>query len=167
MPVFVFTYHAYRSWLPDHPRGYIERGKGRQFPSEREAERYRQNAQHDEFTFTSELQALLIAESRNACNHQGLRLHLAATEPTHVHVLVSWMGDKAAQQVSKSLKSSLTRALRKHSDIHDVESARPFFSHGSDRTRLHTRDHFNHWMNKYGPSHIGLVWREGDGVLKK
>jgi len=25
MPVFLFSYHAYRSWMPDHERGYTQR----------------------------------------------------------------------------------------------------------------------------------------------
>ena len=28
MPVFMFTLHAYRSWMPDHRRGFVIRSKG-------------------------------------------------------------------------------------------------------------------------------------------
>jgi hypothetical protein len=26
--VYHFTYHAYRSWMPDNPKGYVRRGEG-------------------------------------------------------------------------------------------------------------------------------------------
>src|SRR4051794_35604479 len=28
MPCYLFTYHAYGSWMPDHKRGYVHRGQG-------------------------------------------------------------------------------------------------------------------------------------------
>ena len=28
MPVYLFTFHAYGSWLPDNPRGYVRRKEG-------------------------------------------------------------------------------------------------------------------------------------------
>ena len=37
MPVYHITLHAYRSWSPDHPRGYTRRGKGYQKPDPEQA----------------------------------------------------------------------------------------------------------------------------------
>ncbi|MEM1305417.1 MAG: hypothetical protein AAGG46_11005, partial [Planctomycetota bacterium] len=28
MPVYLFTYHTYGSWLPDRPQGYVQRDQG-------------------------------------------------------------------------------------------------------------------------------------------
>ena len=28
MPVYLFTYHAYQSWMPDRGRGFVQKGRG-------------------------------------------------------------------------------------------------------------------------------------------
>ena len=166
MSVYVFTFHTKCSWMPDNPRGYVKRGKGILAPSAGEAEKYRRRARHDEFTLTDELQRILIDEARTACRFQKLRVHLVATEPTHVHVLVSWKGDKPWQRVRDGLKTSLTRALRKALASEEHAADREYFSRGSSRKRIRTPDHFEYWMHEYGPSHRGWKWREDAGAFK-
>ncbi len=51
MAVYHFTIHAYRSWSPDHPRGYTEYGEGYQLPSENVAQIYDDNATKDPVEF--------------------------------------------------------------------------------------------------------------------
>lgn len=165
MPVCVFTYHAYLSWLPDHPKGYVTREEGVLPPNEEEAERYRERAKHDEFSLTECLQHMLIDEAKRACGFQKLRLHLVATEPTHIHVLVSWKTDKTWERVRDGLKTSFTRAMRQHFRATGDHADRPFFSDGSSRKRIRTQAHYDHWMNEYGPSHSGWKWREDRGLF--
>jgi REP element-mobilizing transposase RayT len=152
--------------MPDHPKGYVKRGHGIQLPDEDEAERYRNAAQHEKFDLTDALQRLLIDEAQRACGFQSLRLHLVTTEPTHVHVLVSWKSDKSWERVRDGLKSSFSLAIRRFLKAHECVSNRPFFSHGSSRKRIRNRKHFDHWMNTYGPSHRGWKWREDKGMFK-
>jgi hypothetical protein len=33
MPVYLFTYHAYRSWMPDRPEGFVQEGRGIEAPN--------------------------------------------------------------------------------------------------------------------------------------
>jgi hypothetical protein len=89
VPVYLFSYHAYRSWMPDNPRGYTKRGMGYQPSDEDIAEQYRINAKSDGILFDETLQRALLEEGLTACEFQGLRLHGAATEPSHAHYLVS------------------------------------------------------------------------------
>jgi hypothetical protein len=41
MPCYLFTYHAYLSWMPDRPQGYVRRKKGIFPPDEEKAEAYK------------------------------------------------------------------------------------------------------------------------------
>ena len=56
MPVYFFSYHAYRSWMPDHRRGYTRRGEGYQPTDEEMARHYRENSKSDGVLFDEELQ---------------------------------------------------------------------------------------------------------------
>ena len=89
MPVYFFTYHAYLSWLPDHKKGYTDRKHGVLPPDPDQANRYRSRASEDPILFNDGIQQAAIDELIIACEKQGLALHGIATEPTHVHVLVS------------------------------------------------------------------------------
>lgn len=51
MPVYLFTIHAYQSWMPDNPRGFVERGKGIQPPNKNVAKAYRAAATESPFLF--------------------------------------------------------------------------------------------------------------------
>src|SRR5205807_157183 len=51
VPVYHFTFHAYRNWRPDHPRGYIPKGQGVQPADEEMAEQYDRNASQEPVKF--------------------------------------------------------------------------------------------------------------------
>src|SRR5215831_8297770 len=34
VPVYLFTFHGYMTWLPDNPRGYTKRGEGYRDPDD-------------------------------------------------------------------------------------------------------------------------------------
>jgi hypothetical protein len=69
MPVYLFTYHAHRSWMPDHKRGYTKRNEGYQKPDPKMAQEYNDRANHDdEVLLDRELQRALIDECIVACS---------------------------------------------------------------------------------------------------
>lgn len=160
MPCFLFTYHAYGSWLPDHRRGYVHRGEGI-LPSDRHmAELYRANLKQDMVRFDQSIQRQLIDGTLEACASQQLRCHFVATEPTHVHVLVSWTTDRTWQVVRAKLRESLTRRLNR-------EVARQeWFSKSPSRRQVKDQAHFDYLVNVYLPKHSGLRWAEGRGVFQ-
>jgi len=43
MPVYHFTFHAFGTWLPDHPKGYYKHGKSWRPPDPKKAQQYRDN----------------------------------------------------------------------------------------------------------------------------
>src|SRR5437870_3864974 len=90
MPVYLFTYHTYRSWMPDNPRGYVLKGEGLQESSDALANTRADLSKHPPFLFDSETERLAINVCLDVCQRRDWTLHAAATEPTHLHVLVSW-----------------------------------------------------------------------------
>jgi hypothetical protein len=96
VPVYLFTYHAYLSWLPDRPRGFVQEGKGIQPTNQPLAHAYRNAAKHEPFEFDAATQHRLIRKARAVCKSDGYRLHGASTEPTHLHLVISWVDEALA-----------------------------------------------------------------------
>jgi REP element-mobilizing transposase RayT len=154
MPCYLFTFHAYLSWLPDRKRGYVKRKRGI-LPCDPEmARRYREAAKEDPVWFDEEIQRLLINEALVASQFQKTRVHVVATDPSHVHELLSWRDRRSWETLRESAKSSLTRRLNKEL------GKRRWFIEGGSRKRVRDRDHFEYLINVYLPDHIGLKWKE-------
>ncbi|MHC4401879.1 MAG: hypothetical protein ACYTG0_19580 [Planctomycetota bacterium] len=159
MPVYLFTFHAYRSWKADNPRGYVQEGQGIQPPSASLAQYRDECAAQPEVRFEKTHQEVLIWIAHDACARRGWRLHFAATDPTHVHILLSWRSREPWRNVRKRLKNLAALMLGKK------ELGRPgrkWLSRKGSRKRVRDREHFDYLVNRYLPSHRGLKWREGD-----
>ncbi len=157
MPCYLFTFHAYRSWMPDRSRGFVRRKAGVQPPNVKLAACYERNASEAPVQFTTPIQRLILAECQQACERQKLRLHAAATDTTHVHVLVSWKAFRSWLNMRTGLKSSFTRRL-------NSECARQtWFSQNSSRKRVVDRSHFDCLRDAYLPCHRGQKWDERTG----
>jgi hypothetical protein len=159
MPCYLFSYHAYGSWLPDHRRGYVRRKKGILPSDDRIAAKYRANLTTPTVLFNRRIQRLLIDEALIAASFQNLRCHYLAAEPTHIHVLVSWRIDREWRTVRAKLRESLSRRL--NTDF----ARRPWFSKSPSRKRVNDRQHFDYLANVYLPKHSGLKWSERIGWI--
>jgi hypothetical protein len=60
MPVYHFTFHAYRNWRPDHPRGYVRKKKGVLPPDPEQARKYDERAKGEPVIFDEAIQRILI-----------------------------------------------------------------------------------------------------------
>lgn len=160
MPCYLFTFHAYGSWMPDRRQGYVARGRGALPRDEAEARRYRQRAKFETVSFERRVQRLLVDETQTAAGRQRFRVHAVATDPTHVHILLSWRDIRTVLRVRMSLKSSLTRRLNRE------VGRRTWFVENASRKRVRDGAHFEHLMTTYLPAHRGVFWREGDGALQ-
>src|SRR2546430_15039059 len=107
MPVYHFTLHAYRSWRPDHPRGYTRRGKGYQPPDPEQARNYDERAKQDPAKFVREGQILLIRFSHDFCQRRKFRLHGVANEEGQVHFALSWRRFSDWHEAMRRLKNTL------------------------------------------------------------
>jgi REP element-mobilizing transposase RayT len=157
MAVYLFTFHAYRSWNADKPQGYVRRGEGILPTDPNRAELYNRNANHPPIEFDQAKQRVLIDATREACSEKGWRLHQACATASHLHILISWDGFREWAEVSRTLKRLLGAALSK-----SLDRPGPWFSRGGSRRRVIDRDHFDHLMTRYLPNHKGVSWREGD-----
>jgi hypothetical protein len=160
VPCYLFTYHAYGSWMPDHWRGYVKRKRGILPPDRDMAMQYRDNMVHDVVKFDGAAQRSLVDEAVAACSYQQLMCHFIATELTHAHLLVSWKTDRAWEIVRRKLRESLTRRLN-----HDI-CRQKWFSKSPSRKRVRDRKHFDYLMTRYLPRHSGLKWCEGRGLYQ-
>lgn len=163
MPVYHFTFHAYRSWRPDHPRGYTKKGVGYLPPDKQAAERYDQNAKQDAVLFDKKTQMQILSLSIQICEEEGWKLEAAAFDPTHVHEIVSWRKFFPWQEVDRRLKNLLVLKLNRK---HNTPGKRWFARrHGAPR-RVRNIDHFNHLVDVYFPDHRGVFWKQGMEIPK-
>jgi REP element-mobilizing transposase RayT len=162
MPVYFFSFHAYRSWLPDHRRGYTQRGKGYLRSDPEKADEFEERAKHEKTIFTDEIVRAMIEELIESCSKIDCRLHGAGSDETHIHGLVSWKYQRGWMSVRKSLKTSLTKRLNQ------IEGEHLAFSRGGSRKQVRERKHFDHLMETYLPGHRGWAWYEdGEWVYQR
>jgi hypothetical protein len=133
MPVYLFSYHAYQSWLPDQRRGYVEKGAGIQPSNAQLARAYRTEAKHTPFLFDSFAQYYLILKAHAVCAEDVYRLHGAGSEITHLHLIVSWRDhSRPFRQIRGRIKNLMSLDLSHRAGI----TGRPWFSTGGSRKRV-------------------------------
>jgi hypothetical protein len=147
--------------MPDREKGFVRRGQGILPPDEELARQYRDRSQQNEVVFDSHLQLLLIEETQIACAKQRYRGHYVATEPTHVHVLISWADERPWLKIRNGLKSSLTRRLNR-----DIQQRDKWLVENASRKQVKDDAHFDYLVNTYLPLHGGWKWRENGGVCR-
>jgi REP element-mobilizing transposase RayT len=160
MPCYLFTYHAYSSWMPDHKRGYVRRHEGILAPDAEMAARYCAAATFEPARFGHEQQLAAIEVSQVAVVHIECRLHFVATDASHIHVLTSWSDARSWLQNRTSLKRALTIRLKQQF------GDRPWLCDGASPKRVRDEGHFEHLVSSYLPKHRGWKWREGQGLFQ-
>mgnify|MGYP001319160680 FL=1 len=158
MPCYLFTFHGYGMWMPDHQRGFVRRKVGIVAPDTHLATCYRKNLNQSVMIFERTHQQILIEAATEAFEHQNSRGHGIATESTHLHLLVSWTSDRTWETVRRTLRGSLTRRLNFEFGVRD------WFSKQPSRKRVAERQHFDYLMQVYSPKHRGLKWCERAGI---
>lgn len=157
MAVYLFTLHAYRSWNADRKRGYVRRGEGILAPDAIRARQYERAATQGPVLFEERHQRVMLGMAWDACERRDWRLHGFASEPSHVHLLVSWKQFQRWQQVRAMLKNLMSLQLGRE---FRVRGRRWFVGDGS-RKWVRGRDHFEYLMEKYLPRHRGVFWKDG------
>ncbi len=157
VPVYLLTFHAYRSWRPDHPKGYVRQGEGILPPDTEMATQYDRNATRPQVTFDNNLQEILVEGTRDICERRDWRLHYVATEPTHMHALISWTdGELDWKFVHDTLKRLLGMMLAQQTQT----KGRKWFVRKGSRKRVRDQAHYEYLMNEYLPKHRGRRWSE-------
>lgn len=151
MPVYLFTYHAYRSWLPDRKNGYVERGKGILPQDLDRARAYREIAAHDPVVFDDSTGWSMIGEAERLCAQQSWKLYEAASTTTHIHLLVGWKSTETWKRIATRIKQRLGAAISRCRN-----RPGPWFSRGHSRKQVRDRKHFEYLLKVYLPRH-GLI----------
>jgi len=161
MPCYHFTFHGYGTWMPDEDDGYVKRNVGKLPQDCVEASRYRARMTDDEVEFGDEHQQALIGEIHIAAHHQNFRTHYIATEPSHIHSLVSWTDDlRTFEKLRASIRQSLSRRLSREF------RKRRWLSEGGSRRRVSNEDYCNFLVCTYLPGHSGWKWSPERGLHK-
>jgi REP element-mobilizing transposase RayT len=147
--------------MPDEDDGYVLRGKGNLPQDTVKAADYRRRMTQDEVQFDDAKQQALIDEVHVASRHQSFRVHYVATEPTHIHILISWTdNEQPFEKTRSSLRQSLSRRLTK--DF----GKRQWLSEGGSRRRVSNQEHYDYLVTTYLPEHSGWKWSEEKGLHK-
>jgi hypothetical protein len=157
MAVYLFTFHAYRSWNADRQQGYVRKDHEGILPRDPDmAAQYDRNAAQPPVIFDDHMQQVLVWIIHDAC----ARLHYIVANPSHVHALVSWSEFQQWKSVSDKLKNlaSLYLGRKCHAP------GRRWFVHEGSRKRVRDRKHFDHLVKVYLPKHQGLHWQEGNAA---
>ncbi len=158
MPTYLYSFHGYGTWMPDHRRGFVKRGRGVQPTNPRLASAYRSNQREPTAHFTDEVQRIIVEAARDAAEHLDAVLHIVATDPTHAHLLLSWRHDRPWHSMRRSVKYALTHALKER-----VER-RTWLSEGASRKRVRGHAHFDYLLLAYLPDHVGVCYRNETSV---
>ena len=156
--VYHFTIHAYRSWRPDHPRGYTRKGEGYQRPDKDVADEYDNAAKQPPVVFDRPLQVEILNLARSICEEEGWLLEAAGFDPTHTHLLISWRPFIEWEHVDKRLKNLLSLKLNRRRGI---RGKRWFVRRHSAPRRVRDRGHLNYLVETYLPDHPGIFWKRG------
>ena len=152
MPVYLFTYHAYGTWLPDKPKGYVRRREG-VLPSDADqADKYRAQMKYETVSFDEKIQRLLIEAALSTASFLDIEIRLVATETTHLHVLLQWRHTRPWEKLRSSIKIKLSKRLK------EELGERPWLSEGASRKQVKRDEHLQHLENQYLPDHRGWKW---------
>jgi hypothetical protein len=158
MACYHFTFHGHGTWMPDEDDGYVKRGEGRLPQDVAAASHYRMLQAEKEVEFCEVHQLAMIDEVHVASSIQQYRVHFVATEPTHIHILVSWKDERRFEKLRASIRQSLSRRLGREFE------KRTWLSEGGSRRRVSNQDHYDYLICTYLPKHGGWKWSEEKGV---
>jgi len=110
--------------------------------------------------FNRTIQRRLIVKLLAIASGEGYRLHGVATDPTHLHCVVSWRDDTLRfTKVRGRIKNLLSLDLSRAAGI----TGRPWFVQKSSRKCVSEQDHLDYLLNVYLPNHRCLQWYEDRG----
>lgn len=158
MPCCLFTYHAYGSWLPNRPQGYVKRGQGILPQDMRKHRLYAKAMTEDIVCFSVEHQRHAIESLVKSQAPQRFELHYVATDPTHVHALLAWRDERNIVAMRGLVKGSISRAFNQ------AFAVRTWLSEGGSRKQVCNREHFDYLMAVYLPKHSEWKWNAAVGL---
>jgi hypothetical protein len=152
MPCYLFTYHAYGSWMPDRKQGYVKRRRGILSTDVAMAEKYRTSMKESAVIFGSVTQLAIIDSLIDSQKRQEFECYYIATDSTHVHILLGWRDEREWLHMRSIIKCSISRRLNQEC------GRRTWLVEGGSRKRVKDRAHFDYLVTRYLPRHDGWKW---------
>ena len=150
MPVYNFTFHAYRSWHEDDERGYVQRGESGVHAPNPELAAFRDYiADQSEVRFTVEQMNVLLDAFESTCRRKGWRPYGAAAACAHLHGVASWTGPLTPKRIRDGLKSGIGYCLSQQIGT----TGHRWFSRGCEPTRVEDHSHLYYLLHEYFPKH--------------
>lgn len=157
MPVYHFTFHAYRSWNADHERGYLQRGeKGIKKANIPLAYMRDRLASEQPVKFNKDEAKFLVEPMEETVARRGWELYGVTVTENHLHAVVSWpTAEFDAQAVQARLKRALGYLLAKRNKT----QRKSYFSRGGVPKLVKNMNHLRFLLAEYFPKHHGVFWR--------
>ena len=157
MPCYLFTYHAYGSWMPDRARGFVKRKQGILPRDVSMAANYQAAMQDTAVVFDDAVQELILDAILASQEPQSFDPYFVSADISHVHLLTGWHDERTWLRMRSTIKGSVTRHL--NSQL----SCREWFVEGGSRKRVRDRAHFEYLVTTYLPRHDGWKWSREKG----
>lgn len=150
----MFNFHGYRTWMPDHDRGYTRHNEGVLPPDAEMAENYRRRAKFDEVVFDESRQRVIVDAAVEICRTVGIDLYYAVCVNTHAHVLVAWRDDRTREQLYDRMKRVIALKLARTEGV----QGRRWLAARRAGKKVLEGDHLRYLMTEYLPGHHGVSW---------
>ena len=153
VPDYLFTFHAYGTWMPDRSEGSVHWKRGYQPQNIGLAEAYRSKQRERSARFDEGAQRLIIEALLETAHVKQVTIHAVGTDDTHIHIVCEWRDDaRSAEQLQNRLKHAVTLRLNERL------GRRTWFSKGGHRKAIRDIRHFDYLCDEYLPTHRGLRW---------
>jgi hypothetical protein len=123
-----------------------------------QADEYDRNAKQDAVKFDERTQREILCFTLEICGNLGCTLEAAGFDPTHAHLVLSWYGFLAWEEVDRRLKNVLVTLLNRK---RNSPGKRWFVRRHSAPRRVKHRGHFDYLLKTYLPDHPGIFWKRG------
>ena len=153
-----YSQHAYGTWMPDRPQGFVHHRRGLLPTDEALADAYRSKQRQASVVLLPPTQRVVVEALCEASDALGMRCHSVATDPTHFHALFSWGDDgRTLNATYDSLRRAVTLALNGR------VGRKTWFTKKAHVKRVRGPEHFAYLFDAYHPTHRGWRWCERGG----
>ncbi|HEX8323030.1 MAG TPA: hypothetical protein VF595_03875 [Tepidisphaeraceae bacterium] len=156
MPVHLFNFHGYRTWMPDHPKGYTRHGEGVLAPDFDLAAHYYRRSRFDTVRFDARRQRVVVDAVQEVCSRIDIKLYYAVCVSTHAHALVGWKDAREHDVIYDRIKRIMGYKLSKAEGV----VGRRWLAARRAGKQVRDEKHFKRLMIDYLPNHRGITWAD-------
>jgi len=138
--------------MPNHERGYTQKGKGVFSTDEQMNLLYERKSQFDAIYFTESRQRIVVDAALEVCNTIGISAYYLVCVSTHLHALVGWKDEREWEMIYDRIKRIIALKLARSEGV----AGRRWLAARRNGTAICSREHFVHLVHTYLPDHQGV-----------